>query len=400
MSMQPLGVLVLAGIVTSPAMAQQPAPAFEVLLADGGRKVVAAVVTLEEGLVALSGPAGTQRVALADLVGVRGAPVAAHELPSAHLVGGEVVRGALTGGDTQGDALELLSPSLGRVRIATDRLAALLLRPALCRVEDLRLPKGVAEGLFVRAGTGHDLIAGTLHRFGEEGVQFQPDGENSARWFGGRDLLGLRIADAQPRERPAVHELVTRAGDRMGVRVLRFTDEAMQFAWEDGREGSIRTSDVASLCRLEGVTWLSSLTPDAVDERGYDGEVVMPWQRDHAVHGAMLVSGGRTAARGIGMHSRSRIRWLVPAGVASFATEVGIDDSALNLKPRAHVHVRVVLDGEEVFARDLRAGDAPVAIGPLAVKPGQVLGLEADFGKGRDLADRVDWLLPVFLQAR
>ena len=400
MSMQLLGVVVLAGILGEGLAAQQAASGFEVLLADGSRAVVAALVSPEDGVVELRGAAGRRRVPLQDLVGIRGAAVAALELPSAHLAGGEVVRGALTGGDAQGDALELLSPSLGRVRIATDRLAALLLRPGLARVEDLRLPKGVAEGLFVRARAGNDVIAGTLHRFGEEGVQFQPEGEGSARWFGGRDLVGLRIGDAGRRERPAVHELVTRAGDRVGVRVLRWTEDAMQFAWEDGREGSIRTTDVASLCRLEGVTWLSSLEPDAVDERGYDGEVVMPWVRDHAVHGAMLVSGGRAAARGIGMHSRSRIRWLVPAGAASFATEVGIDDSALNLKPRAHVHVRVVLDGEEVFARDLRAGDAPVAIGPIAVKPGQVLGLEADFGKGRDLADRVDWLLPVFLPAR
>lgn len=400
MSVQPLGVVVLAGILGSLLGAQQPAPAFEVLLADGSRAAVAALVSPEDGAVELRGPGGVQRVALADLIGVRGAPVAAHDLPMAHLSGGEVVRGALTGGDAQGDALELLSPSLGRVRVATDRLVALVLRPGVARLDDLRLPKGVDEGLFVRAGTGHDLVAGTLHRFGEEGVQFQPEGESSARWFGGRDLLGLRIGDAQGRERPAQHELVTRAGDRVGIRVLRFTDDAMQFAWEDGREGSIRTADIASLCSLERATWLSSLVPDAVDERGYDGEVVMPWVRDHAVHGGMLVSGGRTAARGIGMHSRSRIRWLVPAGAARFATEVGIDDSALNLRPRAHVQVRVLLDGEEVFARDLRAGDAPVAIGPLAVKPGQVLGLEADFGKGRDLADRVDWLLPVFLPAR
>lgn len=400
MSMQLLGRLVLAGILGPLLAGQQPAQAFELLLADGTRLLASSLVSTADDMLEVRGASGARRVASTDLLGILGAPVAALDLASAHLAGGEVVRGALTGGDVQGDSLELLSPSLGRVRIATDRLAVLLLRPGLARVEDLRLPKGVAEGIFVRARSGTDVVSGTLHRFGEEGVQFQPEGEGSGRWFGGRELLGLRIGDARVRDVPAVHELVTRAGDRVGVRVLRWTSDALQFAWEDGREGSIRTSDVASLCRLDGVTWLSSLVPDAVDERGYEGEVVMPWVRDHAVHGAMLVSGGRTAARGIGMHSRSRIRWLVPAGAGSFAAQAGIDDSALNLRPRAHVQVRVVLDGEEVFARDLRAGDPPVAIGPLAVKPGQVLGLEADFGKGRDLADRVDWLLPVFLPTR
>ncbi|MEY3162349.1 MAG: hypothetical protein RIT25_2340, partial [Planctomycetota bacterium] len=168
MSMQLLGVVVLAGILGAGLAAQQAASGFEVLLADGSRAVVAALVSPEDGVVELRGAAGRRRVPLQDLVGIRGAAVAALELPSAHLAGGEVVRGALTGGDAQGDALELLSPSLGRVRIATDRLAALLLRPGLARVEDLRLPKGVAEGLFVRARAGNDVIAGTLHRFGEE----------------------------------------------------------------------------------------------------------------------------------------------------------------------------------------------------------------------------------------
>ncbi|MEY4674084.1 MAG: hypothetical protein RL148_1868 [Planctomycetota bacterium] len=400
MSMQALGFLTLAGVLCCALPCQGPVGGFDLLLADGGRATAATLRSAGEGQLELAGDRGSRRVRLDDVVALRGGAVVAVDLPESHLAGGEVVRGALVGGDEQGDWLEVLSPSLGRVRIATDRLTALLLRPGLARVEDLRLAKGVAESLFTRAGIGLDAVAGTVHRFGEQGVQFQPEGEGSARWFGGRELVGLRIGDAQQRERPASHELVTRAGDRVGIRVLGWNEDAMQFEWEDGRQGSIRASDVASLCRLQGVTWLSSLVPDAVDERGYDGEVVLPWARDRAVHGGMLVSGGRTSARGIGVHSRSRIRWVVPAAAASFATEVGIDDSVLGLGPRAHVQVRVLLDGEEVFAKDLRAGDAPVAIGPFAVKPGQVLGLEVDFGKGRDLADRVDWLLPVFLQAR
>jgi hypothetical protein len=35
----------------------------------------------------------------------------------------------------------------------------------------------------------------------------------------------------------------------------------------------------------------------------------------------------------------------------------------------------------------------------LKVRSGQQLALEVDFGAGRDLGDRVDWLSPVFLPA-
>ena len=46
---------------------------------------------------------------------------------------------------------------------------------------------------------------------------------------------------------------------------------------------------------------------------------------------------------------------------------------------------------------ELAAGGAVQTVGPLEVQPGQVLSLEVEFGAGRDVGDRVDWLLPVFL---
>jgi hypothetical protein len=36
-------------------------------------------------------------------------------------------------------------------------------------------------------------------------------------------------------------------------------------------------------------------------------------------------------------------------------------------------------------------------VGPIRVQPGQVVSLEVEFGQGRDLGDRVDWLLCAFL---
>lgn len=45
----------------------------------------------------------------------------------------------------------------------------------------------------------------------------------------------------------------------------------------------------------------------------------------------------------------------------------------------------------------LRGGMPPVHLGNLAVRPGDVLALEVEFGKGLDLADRVGWYQAVFL---
>jgi hypothetical protein len=77
-----------------------------------------------------------------------------------------------------------------------------------------------------------------------------------------------------------------------------------------------------------------------------------------------------------------------------------LDDSALALPVRGTVDVRVVAGTATLFeAKELAAGTSPRATGLLPVKPGQLLTLEVDYGKGRDLGDRVDWLMPVFLPA-
>ena len=117
--------------------------------------------------------------------------------------------------------------------------------------------------------------------------------------------------------------------------------------------------------------------------------------------GEALVAGGRTFGKGLGVHSRSRLYFAVPDGAARFWTRVAIDDTAAALLVRADVDVRVLLDGKIVFAKQgLGPGQSPLDSGQIAVAPGQELVLEVDFGKGRELGDRVGWLAPVFLPER
>ena len=47
--------------------------------------------------------------------------------------------------------------------------------------------------------------------------------------------------------------------------------------------------------------------------------------------------------------------------------------------------------------RQLTSGQQPQDTGLHAVEPGDSITLEVDFGNGRDLGDRIDWLLPMFL---
>jgi hypothetical protein len=353
----------------------------------------------DDGYVLL-GANGEIRLPHDQLLALHGAATVEAGLPCAWLAGGDVVRGALVGGDEAGDALELLSPTLDKVTVAVDRLLALT-RNAQSVPADLALPEGVTEAVFRRAKFGFDLVVGSVHQFGSRGVRFASQGEAEPKWLALDDLVGLRIADPLPREGEAEAMLWTRTGDRLGVALRGADAEGLRCELEGGRAAVVRWTDVAALVRRGRAMHLSDLEPVQVAESGFDGDTLYPWQRDRAVLGGPLVAGGRSYGKGLGVHGKARLVYRVPEGVDRFWTRVALDDTAAALSVRPSVDVRVLVDSEVAWAhKDLVAGIEPVDTGVLAVRAGQRLTLEVEFGAGRELGDRVAWLLPVFLPAR
>ncbi len=378
-----------------------PRPACEVLLLDGRVLPADRIVGPEGAVVRITAGEHEQVVPAADVLSVHGAGVSVNPLPAAGLAGGDVVRGLIVGGDAAGNQLDLQSPVLGHQRIAVDRLESLLLRPDLARAADLVLPEGQDEALFVAAALGFDRIVGTLHQFGEPGIRFQPTGQPEPHWYPARELIGLRLRGGSGPGQATVAEVCTRSGDRVGARAFAFTGAELQVTLENGSTCKLALSDLACLSRLDrGVVFASSLTPSAIAEAAHDGLVLLPWQRDAAVTGGPMLAAGRCYGRGFGVHSRSRLEFEVPAGVVAFAAMVAFDDSVLPLPIRGEADVFVRVDEAVPFAhKGLRAGAAPLSIGPVPVRPGQRLSLEVEFGVGRDLGDRIDWLMPRFLPA-
>lgn len=390
----------VAGLLLALAVPGQ-APQLELSLAQG-RTVLASRLTgnPDRGYEAtVSG--GSRAIRAADLIAVHGVAVQRLDLAAAWLPDGEVVRGTLTGGDPAGDTLTVLSPVLREVELSVDRLAAFVPsgNPGLTPAE-LPLPDGVDEALFVRAKIGFDLLAGSLHRFTPRGLRFAADGDERAQLFRQADFVALRIGDPDRRARTAAATLVTRTGDRLGVEVVEFGGDGVTCELENGVRVEVRHGDLACLSFHGACTYLSDLAPSDVIESGYDGPVLHPYRRDAAALGGPLVAADRTHGKGLGVHSRSRLSFVVPAGAASFWSRVALDDSAAALPLRANVDVRVFRAGEVVFEhRGLETGEQPRDTGLVTVRPGETLILEVDFGKGRDLGDRVDWLTPVFLPA-
>jgi hypothetical protein len=377
-------------------LAPAPAQGLELALRSGRAIVAESLIgDGERGYRARVGGA-EQSIAADDILAISGVASSAPDLAACYLLGGDVVRGAIVGGDASGNELHWLSPGLGRLVLDVDRLQAVVGRtsPPLAR---LLLPPEVEEALFVPAAVGSDVIAGTLHQFGDAGVRFQAEGAAAPRWYGPNDFTALRLgaATAPP---PPPFLLMTRAAERVGASSLRCDSAGVAATLAGGAEVSIPWRDLAAVHMHGAAICVADMPPREVSESGYAGEVVWPWQRDHNVLGGPLVAGGRTFARGIGAHAKSRLVFEVPKAATHFWTRVGCDDSATALPLQPIAEARVVVGTAVAFrAEGLRPGSAPRDSGPIAVQPGQLLALEVDFAAGRDLGDRVDWLLPVFL---
>lgn len=339
---------------------------------------------------------GTKSISPRDLLSVRVTSAYAPELLRVELVGGDVVHGAIAGGDEDGDLLELLSPVLGKIALPIDRLAAVVHHGV--HAGDQILPDDVDEGIFLRTGRGYDLVAGTLHRFGSRGISFQASAAAGPQWFSPRKFSSLRLRGGEARGALAPMTLLTRTADRLGVTMTSCSELGLDVVIDGGRTVRVRWADVASLSFEKDVMHLSAMTPSQVVESGFEGEVVHAWRRDHSAVGGELLAQGRAYGRGLGVHSRSRLSFKVPVGATHFRTRVALDDSVAELPIKAHVEVRVLLGNTLLFeSSDLQLGQRPLDAGLHAVKAGATITLEVDFGSGRDMGDRVNWLLPMFL---
>lgn len=333
-----------------------------------------------------------------------------------HLVGGDELKGRITGGDDEGETL-LLETSLGSVTIPLDRLRTVVFR-ARAKTRgpaEFRIAKDddFDEAVFLEAGRGLDVQGGEIDRLTERGIYFARLGDELARMYRFDSLVGLAIREGVAPEKLGGWSLISTAGDRLRVDVLEAGAEQLRVRTEFG-DKALAYSGVAALTRLVGTRiYLSDLQPLRVEEVGDDGDLdkapLYTFQRDRTVSGGVLlgerssadgflVADGRTYGKGLGVHSKCVLIYRVPPKMTKFHARVAIDDEvkALGIKGDADVAVR---SGDKLLWRSagLRRGHKPRSLGILKVEPGSTLTLEVEFGKGLFAGDRIDWLSAVFL---
>jgi hypothetical protein len=144
------------------------------------------------------------------------------------------------------------------------------------------------------------------------------------------------------------------------------------------------------------IRFLSDLEPGKVEEVPLLGGR-FPHRRDLSVGGGPIRLKGVEYRKGIGVHARCALEYVLEDGFATFAAMVGIDEAAAGRSRagtddlRCRAVVRVLGDGRTLFEGMVSDGGDPIEV-VVPIPAVKVLRLEADYGEdGTDLGDHVDW---------
>jgi hypothetical protein len=121
-----------------------------------------------------------------------------------------------------------------------------------------------------------------------------------------------------------------------------------------------------------------------------------PLRTDRAVTGEPLSAGGTLYAKGLGVHSRSRVTYDLGGRYESFRAVVGLAASAGEI---GSAEFAVEVDGREAFrSGPVTATDAKQIV--VDLRGVQTLVLTADFGQNGDVRDRADWCNAVLVRKK
>ena len=146
---------------------------------------------------------------------------------------------------------------------------------------------------------------------------------------------------------------------------------------------------------LNRIAYLSDRAPISVEE-GIPFSDYFPWryQRDRNVLGGPLRIGRETFRKGLGVHSKSSLKYSVEPGDLLFRSMIGVDVVGRPVDDNPHVgSVRfvVLLDGEEVWrSKDVGWSDPPQPI-EIPLEGHRELTLVVEMGLGHHVLDRANW---------
>ncbi|MEK6234780.1 MAG: NPCBM/NEW2 domain-containing protein [Planctomycetales bacterium] len=229
-------------------------------------------------------------------------------------------------------------------------------------------------------------LQGIVEGLDENSLRFEwQDKERSARRS---DLHGIVLAAiGDPPDRAGQCLATLADGSSVWGKVLSLKDGKLSLRLGDDAEATLPWSAVARLqVRSSRMVFLSEQEPvEAVHQPIVT--LPRPWRRDHSVGGKALALKGRVFEKGIGVGSRSLLKFSAGREYDLFAATIGIDDET---KGRGDCVFVVRGDGKELLRRRVTGQDDPREI-RIDIRGVSELELIVEPGADLDLADHADW---------
>jgi hypothetical protein len=212
------------------------------------------------------------------------------------------------------------------------------------------------------------------------------------------NVAGIYFASASQKPSTAPVAASFRVGLADGsvfrARSLATSEGTANLSLSDGAQRRVPVATLVSVEQLDGpITWLSTVAPDEAVHTPYL-DLSFPARMDRAVGGDVIRFGKETFARGIGVHSYSRLTWNLDGSQKAFRTQYAIDGD----RPSADVTVRIQLDGKTVHEqKGVRSGSLSPVI-QIGLAGARTLTLEADYGANYGFGDRLNWIEPSLLR--
>jgi hypothetical protein len=153
-------------------------------------------------------------------------------------------------------------------------------------------------------------------------------------------------------------------------------------------------ADVVALQSTGGdsFTYLSDLEPADYRHLSFL-DISWPLARDRNLLAGPMISGGAIYLKGLGLHSASRLTYVLDGTASRFEAEFALDDAA---GPRGSVVFRVFLARDstwhEAFASDVVRGDQRPRPVSVDVTGAEVITLVVDYADRGDELDHASWL--------
>ncbi|MBN1912641.1 MAG: NPCBM/NEW2 domain-containing protein, partial [Pirellulales bacterium] len=190
-------------------------------------------------------------------------------------------------------------------------------------------------------------------------------------------------------------QLTEASGANWAVAAMSLKDGALQVTTPAGLDVAVPLEQLVQLDFSQGkIVYLGDLKPESVRFWPYFGDPKNVPQRaeffrprsDRALSPDPLRLGGKEYTKGLAVHSRTQVEYLLPGAFSRLKAIVGIDDRA---RPAGHVRLEIRGDDRVLYERAFGGSDPPEAL-DVDLSGVRRLTILVDFGNGLDVADHLD----------